>query len=356
MSGFVRLMVTLAVPAAIVVVLRAVARSVRSRNADWQTAADLLGLRPTPATLLLRRPEMAGSIDGHHTRVALERSDDATETVFSVSFRGARIKFRLRAKSGWTRLIGLIGIRDVEVGDAVFDEAVRVTTKHPDRLAAFLTPQRRAVAAAFLGEYRNSEIASGELRYRRRGTVRTDELVGTVEAMMAVARVFDAPLARRDVRTPRPVSEELDVIARADGVIADTGEDDTAAVRRDRFAVPPAFAPVAVDNLVAEVFAADGGVMSALTTFSNRYVGRPIAMSGEVLRVDAPSGTGRPGRIVIRMATLASGIYRGRDVEAHLSTGLLTEMPERGEISEVVGTLVRADPLMRRVYLEADAA
>ena len=303
-------------------------------NAVWSEAAVALGVESSPASFLARHG-LGGTIDGFPLSVDQESDNDSVVTVFSLGFDGPGFPFRLRPESGWTRLGRRLGLRDPEVGDAAFDEATRVKTGDPDRLAVYLTARRRSVASAFLGSAAGTAIEDAEVRVRWSGTPRTvDEIVGTVRAMVVVAAEFDTSPAAEERPLPS-LEEELVVVAPP----------------LERVSAIPDAEPVDTDALVADVLDGGRGVMEALEIFEERYAGRPITVTGQVTRSEAVSATGRPAKAVIRIDRLRDGVAGARDVEAHVVLGR-ADPPGRGMVVTVRGIAERADPLLRRVHVE----
>ncbi|MDX1689404.1 MAG: hypothetical protein R3290_00135 [Acidimicrobiia bacterium] len=315
-------------------------RATDRANDAWEEAADRLGLRAVPAGLASFH-EMTGDIAGLAIDVHQERHDDTTVTVFTASFGEAGLPFRLRAESGWTRLASWFGVRDVAVGDAVFDEMVRVKADDPDHLAVHLDADRRAAAVAFLGAWDAATIRDGVVEVRRGVTVDdADEIVAIVEDLVAVGRVFD-PGRSRHVVSSGAGEGDADIVASPMAAVLG---------RLDRPALPPPPGhAVAADDLLASVFEHDGGVLGALEVFADRFAGGRLTFRGQVLRSERP-GSSRSGTVVVRFAILRDGRYGGRAVEAHLSVGHADRPPSGVEV-EASGVLHQVDPVLRRVYL-----
>jgi hypothetical protein len=309
-------------------------RTIAARNAAWAEAAEVLGVSARPASFT-KRHRLEGMIDGFRLSVEQLHDDDSVITVFRLDFHGAGIEYRLRPESGLSRFGRRLGLGDPEVGDAAFDEAVRIKAPAPERLATFLTSRRRSVATAFLSSTGRPTIRDGEVELRRGGTPKTVlEIVDTVRALEAVAAEFDAS-PRSEAKPMPPIEEELAVIA----------------APVERIPVVPEAPPVDPDALIADVLDGGSGVMAALEVFEDRYAGRPIDLSGQVLRSERPGATGRPAMAVVRIGRLRSGAYGGRDVVAHVFLGDV-EPPERDAEVTLRGIVDRADPLLRRVYVE----
>ena len=150
-------------------VFSATARRRAAQNSAWAEAAAVLGVSARPASLT-RRHALGGVVQGFQLGVEQEKDDDSVITIFTLGFSGAGLDYRLRPESGWSRFGRRLGLADPEVGDAAFDEAVRIKASDPDRLAAFLTSRRRSVAAAFLVSAGQPTIRDGEVELRRGGT------------------------------------------------------------------------------------------------------------------------------------------------------------------------------------------
>ncbi len=400
-----------------VLVFRLIAAHAGTRDAAWQEAADLLGLRfqPRRASPLEfwrsaehQHRSMVGSVDGVPVRVHTfwQGSGDnrTTYTGFWAGFPPLGLGLAVYREGAFGRLWGRLTGRDIEVGDAEFDQAHRVEGAHPQRVAAFLTPSRRVTIDRLLSELDGTRVGDDGIIWRKRGVIAsTGDLVGTVRRLAAAAGAIagrrpavDEALERQrrgelaesaerlraaarrtgDVETRRTEAETL----YAAGRYAESAEafenlerqlpvDDQvrrwrelAAGRRDEAAVPPRL-DVEADTdpgpIADELFDPKRLSFETAKVFAERYEGLPVRWRGILVRttqyrsdLDFRSGPGT--KALIRVHTLANDLYAGRDVEAvvQLPTAAHDRLAgRRGEEVRFTGTLVRVDPLMRNLFV-----
>ncbi len=189
----------------------------------WQEAAAALGMRCGQRGLFKKR-----TIKGHHEgiRVLVDTytqshgKSSTTYTRYRVSYPPLGLGLHLKRQGALAGLARFVGFQDIDVGDAVFDEAVVVKGDIPRKVVEFLTPVRRMKIQRLLRGRPGSEIRDSQIRYRKRG-LETDasKITSNVLYLCQVAQVLcaepdpEAPmeralLAQREAR----LDEALEVI------------------------------------------------------------------------------------------------------------------------------------------------
>jgi hypothetical protein len=106
----------------------------------WRAIAEARGL-----TLDVERSMMAGRTEGVHVEVYAAQRGDAFTTTFLVRFdRPLGIGLRLERQAGLSKLGALIGMQDIETGDATFDKRFLVKGQPEAAVRAALSPEVRS--------------------------------------------------------------------------------------------------------------------------------------------------------------------------------------------------------------------
>lgn len=193
----------------------AVARSASSHqrvNTEWQEAASRLGILLRPGKGLGRHPSMEGQVREMLVKIDIVSRNDTTYTRYRVRFPKLLLGLELQ-KEGFINRVGrLLGMQDIDVGDAIFDREVVVRGDVPAQVREFLTPARRLAIRALFEAHPEARIHDGEIVVMTRGFERNAErLVAVLNRLLSTG----SSLAGTD-----PVQEEV-AIKRAAGELSE---------------------------------------------------------------------------------------------------------------------------------------
>jgi len=106
----------------------------------WRAIAEARGL-----SLHVDRNMLSGRTEGVHLEVHAAQHGDVYRTTFLVRFdRALGIGLRLERQAGLSMLGALVGMQDIETGDAAFDKRFVVKGQPESAVRAALTPEVRA--------------------------------------------------------------------------------------------------------------------------------------------------------------------------------------------------------------------
>jgi hypothetical protein len=390
----------------------AAARSSRQRsNLAWAKAARELGitLEPTRGGFgFFGKMSMSGHVHDMELTIDTRQSDDTTYTRYRVTYPPLGLSFQAKRQHALTRLGKVFGYQDIEIGDPLFDDQIIVKGDYPERIADFLTPARRVAITGFIELYPGAVITNTGISYEKRGLdSEEDRLISTMQRMLSVARQLrgaDRVTERAaERRLAGDVGEALDILEEA----GDTGDpfvdflrkqqvgeiryarrepkqaievfrelkkqapadpevDRWAKYRPTKTSEPPEPAVTATHSGDAEAVAAhlfheDNYSFDTMEIFEREYEGSRVEWAGILKRLrrfdhDRDFGDGPGVKAVFAIATLASDLYAGREVDAivRLPRGAEDTL-EIGERYGFSGRLSRCDPAMRNLFI-SDAA
>lgn len=97
---------------------------------------------------------------------------------------GAALQFDLTRQTFGSKIMEMFGVKEIKVGDPVFDEAWFVRTNQPDYLAAALVPSIRArLMAAPAGRWgARYKLENGVVQYQEQGQLARPEVLERLEA------------------------------------------------------------------------------------------------------------------------------------------------------------------------------
>lgn len=270
---------------------------------SWLTACDELGLelvRQRGGSFL--RSTATGFIDNHEISIALvggTRHERFVRTMYSVRFDAAHAPpFSLSKRTSDDGPL-------VDTGNPYFDQKVAVTTDSPEALAGFLTPSRRTRIMHMLLRWPSATISNHSAH------VCTEGIEDDVDSLVTSAR-------------------RLVEVASA---LGRTQEE----VRLDEIGV------------LRDLFGSGRDIAGAGARFEQRYRGRSVTWSGEVLQVGAVDRAGQ------RVAVLL-GSADGRDSSSGRVVALTALDPAlrvtQGDVVNVTGQLLNLDPRKRLFRIE----
>lgn len=380
----------------------------RAIRLQWAAAAQALGLGIESSSF--SHPRLAGTVDGFEVLVEVKGSGDNARTRYRVTYPPVAAPFELRREGGTQRILRVLGVQDVQLGDSTFDEAFLVKTDAPGELTTFLTPARRLSLLRLVAAHKSlvaSESALEVTTHRvegkagalegtvRRLTTTAKHLVGTAttrvldeaissraagdlgDALQQVERAVatdpsdldaqmlraDAALAAGDMNRFAAAAEAFRSVLPADAE-ADSLRS-AAAARSTSTEPPPATLPSTDQTLTNEgamemfeqMFGGDRLSFESEGEFATTYRGRPVRWTGTVKSArrfehDLDFGDGPATKAVITVASIESDLYGNTAVDAVVA---LPAEPgaalARGDVVTFTGTLDRADAMMRNIFV-----
>lgn len=381
----------------------ATAKSRRQRsNEAWAKAARELGitLEPTRGVFgFFGKMSMSGQVHDMDITIDTHQSDDATFTRYRVRYPTLGLALKVKRQHALTRIGKLFGYQDIEVGDPLFDDEIIVKGEYPDHIAEFLTPARRVAITGLIELYPGAVITDTGISYQKRGLdTEEGQLISTMQRILSVARqlrgvdrvaeratqrrlagdvgealdlleeagetgdpfvdfsrkqqVGEIRHARREAREAIDVFRELQKQAPADPEV-----DSWARYRTPEPAKSPTTHSGDAEAVAAHLFHEDNYSFDTLEIFEREYEGSRVEWTGTLKRLrrfdhDRDFGAGPGIKAVFEIATLASDLYAGREVDA------VVRLPDGAEGTLHVGqrygfagTLTRCDPAMRNLFV-----
>ena len=377
----------------------------RAATDAWTTAAQRLGMDFRPGGIF-SKSEMHGRIDGlpvtvwTFSRGSGENSE--TWTAYNVTHPplGPPVTLtRDNAVSSFFRRF--TGGTDAVLGDPQLDDTLRIDTEHPDQLAEFLTPTRRAAVMTIFESWGAAKITHGDITVSTKGRSKdADQIVSTLRRIVDTANVLAAPdRVDRALRLQHDgdlaaATEQLHQIAEetpntfvqlleAENATA-IDHERAATVLEDLAAALPGdplvndWAEVAAQPVPGHTAAGDAGVIGADQLqqviddlfgadrrgseierhFEATYAGRSVRWSGEVesvrpYRVDADFGATPGTKVGITLGETTPTRFGANRVDGVLSLPEGVE-PDRNRVISFTGKLAKVDRFTRKIFV-ADA-
>ncbi|MFQ5459416.1 MAG: hypothetical protein ACE5EL_01340 [Anaerolineae bacterium] len=368
----------------------------RTQSVDqaWSAAARRLGLRFKPGGLRAPRrirgtyADMSVTVDTASTGNG-EKTRKSTR--YFVGFpHGLGLGLEVRHEGFMSSVSRLFGAEDIQFGDPAFDNEFEVRGSDPDRVAAFLTPDRRREIMRRLrsqptGRIADDGVFASTMRVERSDTA----IVATVESLVALAVALVGPAGARSgagvvdegappeaapkapvVESAVPASEALQGQAVDEGAAAMAVSDAPALEARVSGAESPG-APQAAQGaaggasptaaeVCAALFGPGASSLDASQVFDERFKGRQVSWRGTLRWVDAEaidfsSGPEPARRAIVEACPETSGLSGGRAVQVLLQlSGAETEdfRHHVGQPVAVEGVLAGCDAFARNLYLQ----
>ncbi len=389
----------------VVVAVAAVILANRAIRMQWAVAAERLGIAVESTSF--SHPRIAGVVDDFPVIVEVKGSGDSARTVYHISYPPLGAPFRLRREGGAQRILRVIGVQDVQVGDHEFDTTFDVATDAPEQLTTLLTPARRfsllrlvavhgTLVVTETGLEATTRKAEGKAQRIentvRRLTATAQHLVGTAatpELDAAIAARVGGDLAESLDRMDRIVADHPnDLDARVLQADAALSAGDEARLRsaaeavasrlpadREIEAMQAAAArelqpidaprsgsatPVTEADSMAMFDAIFGGNRLSFESeaeFATTYRGRQVQWRGTVKAArpyeeDLDFGDGPGTKAVITVASIQSDLYGNTEVDAVVALPADQGAPlARGDVVSFTGTLHKADAMMRNIFV-----
>lgn len=383
-------------------VIFAMKRTQRIHQA-WALAADKLGLTTTGSGWSF--PEMEGTVGQIRVKVEVYSTGDKNKsywTKYVARFPQKGMAISLKRQTGLSRVTKFFGARDTEIGDVQFDDAFMIKEESAGRAALYLTLPRRTLLLKLFSLYRDVELTPDKLEIVRRGyeddannlithtrrlisaarvlaginenepTMRRsleERLAGDMNA--AARRLREQPTPREDVDTPILEAELLAESGRLEeaGAVLTTlandlpADEEVAGLRRaiDRMTPSePALETSDVDmqELLDDLFVSNRLSFETAEIFDEHYLGRRVTWTGQFKTardipddLDFQAGAGT--KMVVAIAEVEHDLYGVSEVDAivHVPMGTAAHL-ERGDRVTFTGKLLKADSMMRNVFVE----
>ncbi len=386
------------------IVLAAVAgmRRVKRIQMSWSAAARQLSLTHTGTGW--STPQLNGSIGGLLIRVDVYSTGGKNKTYYTryrATFPNKGTAIRLKRQTGLSRVTKFFGAEDVEIGDVAFDDAFVVKAGSENQASQYLTLPRRTLLLKLYSLYRGVDLTPDYFEIVTRGyedEART--LITTTRRLVSAGRVL-AGLTRDDERVERSLRsraqgdmsaaaaelrraeadpDDVDSrlleaemlassgrLAEAEPLLADLSEqlpadEEVAGLQRALERMEPTSpapdpSPVAMQEIVDDLFVSNRLSFETAEVFDEHYLGREVSWSGKVksirdYRTDMDFGPERGSKAVVVIAEVAHDLYGVAEIDAivHLPAGTAAGF-ERGDQIAFVGRLLKADSMMRNIYV-----
>jgi hypothetical protein len=374
-----------------VIVLIAMAANQQHKRvvASWGEAARRLGLQ-LEAGSRFSNPLITGNLNGIPVRVdsytRRHNNNSTTYTRYQVRYPSTGFDFELKREGGLTKIVRFFGVKDVEMGDAAFDDAFKITTDDPSRLQQLLTPSVRSGLFRLMASFPSVVISEDHIGMTPTGLEKNpDRLESVVRRLVGTAQLLASPsggvsdqvvvdrqqgmvaeLADRLRQAVEAHPEDVDQRIFEVETLAAAGDDEQAGRRLgelERMAPadpdvvgwrktletpdePSVGRDVGVEEIAEDLFGGSDLSFETRTKFNSKYAGAAVNWEGTVKEV-RDSGAG--AKATITVATVANDLYGNTDVDVVVET--TGSAPTRGTKVTVSGMLDRIDPLMRNLYL-----
>jgi hypothetical protein len=355
----------------VAVVLAAVGKS-RRHEAQWKAAADQLQLSYEPGRLM-SRPKIYGPLADLIISIDITTSSgstDSTVTRYRVRYPSLDLDLHMSRQTALTRAAAMLGMNDVQTGDAEFDGAFAIKTSDPRRLSAILSADTKRVLLDLIRDYRSTKITDEQVSYEKAGIDRdAGTLVRTTRRLVEVARVLQG-------RSPEPLRPERE----PDLPIRERTSPPLPEMQPDAFKPPPdlepstprppvrpepmpeehrpeppspALAGVTAAQVATELFARRGLSFQIARSFEESYQDARIDWPGEVGEVITGTGPNDPTRVTVLVATVEHELFGPVDVRAVASIKDQASRPfTSGSQVRLRGTLTDIDVMGRRLFVE----
>lgn len=325
-------------------------------NQSWNRVAQELDLSLRHAALGTK-PQLSGFVEGHDLTVDIDKKrrgkSNTPWTRFRLGMSPLGLGLKLRSEGFFGGISKAFGAQDIQVGDATFDDKIRVQGSSEAMMREYLTPERRRTIQHFLSSFKGAVITDDEISLSSRGYVRdSDQLLETINAMLQVARSLTE---MRDDAEPDTGSEEI-LNQETGNAETDTPADSAAATARTTLSAPPGSPAVA--EFCDAVFAPGTLSFDATKTFKEKFDGKRVVWSGTLesaspFTFDINLGSKGGVKAVLSIHTDTSGPTGTRAVKAVIGLPAGTEGlgDKIGQRVSFAGTLHKIEGFARKVVL-----
>ena len=182
------------------------------KTAAWQSAAQRLGLKVDPSTLVSDKTMSGVTRKGYSVKIRANSSPvlNTTDTSCRLNFKqslGLDLRITKQGPLGYlTRSTGAV---DITTGDKDFDDEVVVKGKDKELVKRFLTPQIRLRVARFFFLYPHSVINDVALECEIKNADRDpDIMVRAVQRMTGLADLLMRQIEEPEIVEPEPIKTD----------------------------------------------------------------------------------------------------------------------------------------------------
>lgn len=397
------LIAPLIIGAVLAVILTAKKRQQAIKSA-WDLAGTKLGLESTGGGWGM--PTLQGTIGGLRVNVEVYSTGGKNKTYYtrySAHFPQKGTAIDLKRQTGLSRVTKFFGAQDVEIGDTVFDEAFMIKDDSAERAGIYLTLPRRTMLLKLFSLYTGAELSPDTLKIVMRGYEDgANNLVTHTRRLVSAARILaglnanepvvaeslkerlggDMSSAAERLRTARDAIDDVDTQMLEAEMLTESGRLDEAqtiltelsdrlpvdeevaglqrAIGRMKPSEPSADSSlVNLQELLDDLFVSNRLSFETTEIFDEHYLGRPVSWSGLLKsRRDVPRDldfqAGPGSKLVVAIAEVEHDLYGLSEVSAivHVPLGTADHL-ERGDRVAFGGKLLKADSMMRNVFVES---
>ncbi len=372
-------------------------------TAAWAGAADRLGLEHRPGGMFSKH-ELHGHLDGLPVTVwtFTRGSGDNRETWtgFNVTHPPLGPPVTLTRDSSVASFFRrFVGGTDATLGDPEFDETLKIDSDHPEQLAAFLTPTRRAAILTLFETWHDAKITHRDITVSTKGRCRDEmQIVRTLRRIVDTATVLASPervekaletqqagdLAAATAQLHEIVEERPNTFVQlleaenataidhelATPVLADLAGQllgDPLVDEWSNVAAAPVPPPVEtsdeddelgadqLQHVMDELFGSDRRGSEIERHFETHFLGRHVRWTGEVesvrpYRVDADFGATPGTKVGVTLGETTPTRFGANRVDGVVSLAEGVE-PDRRDVITFTGELAKIDRFTRKIYV-----
>ncbi|MCP3973671.1 MAG: tetratricopeptide repeat protein [bacterium] len=378
-------------------------KRMKAIHAAWDRAAAELRLSAGGGGF--SAPTLNGQMGGLRVAVNVYSTGGKNKTYWTryrATFPTKNTALHLKRQTGLSRVTKFFGARDVEIGDVTFDDAFMIQADSDARAMQYLTLPRRTLLLKLFSLYRGVELTPDRLEITIRGYEdKTADLVTTTRRMVSAARLLagmvdeppverslrqraqgDMSAAAAELREFEPTPDDLDVSLLEAEVLAGSGEfeaaqpilvelaeklpadEEVAGLQRaiERM-TPDEPAPdkrsVDMQEILDDLFVSNRLSFETTEIFDEHYLGRNVTWRGQVksmrdFRSDLDFGDGPGTKLVVAIAEVEHDLYGVSEVDAIVALPADSASHlSRGDRVTFTGRLLKADSMMRNIYIAA---
>ncbi len=349
----------------------------------WAKAADDLGIHYEPGGLFAQR-RISGNVDGcgvsveTYTRGSGKHSRSYSR--YRIGYRRSlRLGLRLRRKGFFGGVAEAFGAQDIRTGDGKFDSFVSVKGRDPELVARFLDENRRKRILAAMTEWNDLEIHDTHFQIDHSGAETTTvNLVGTVRQLVALEPTLVGPAtavaASKAAPSASPAAAAAGAASAGSGPPArepapespqepgremDPEPEPESEPQKAQKPEPEPEPETEASEVGGALFGGDLGVAEIDRLFAADHASRPVRVRGILKSVRAADfdftfGAGACGMATVEVPLEGGGGGRNKfEVIARLPED--SDPPAAGDAIELRGEMVKADGLMRHLYVKAES-
>jgi len=388
----------------VILALYATSRRLKRVKAAWSMAASELGLRHEGGGWTTR-PALTGELGRLQTRVDVYSTGSKNKsywTRYRVEFPEKGQGVRLKRQTGLSRITKLFGAQDIEIGDSIFDKAFVIKADSDQKAGQFLTLARRTVLLRLFSLYREVNATEDHIEVVTGGYEEDpDAIVTNARRVVSVGRVLagiskhdrqlggalesrlmgDMASAVEELRGAAATNDDIDGPLLAAEAMAQSGQleeaaplladlavrlpadEEVAGLRRALGRMEPSrpaadTSPVSMREMLDDLFVSNRLSFETAELFDEHYLERDVSWSGRVKSVrayrrDLDFGSTPGTKATVAIAEVEHDLYGIAQIDAvvQLPADAAQEI-RRGDQIDFTGRLLKADSMMRNVYVK----